>query len=97
MVVDIHTTKQATTFTFITYTTIYSDLKMWGAYSMLSSEHETIFQSEANSQMLIHALAIMQRIQSYDLFVLERFREWTERGGYKRYIETLGLIGLPNI
>ena len=63
---------------------------------MLFSKHERIIQSEGNSQERIHALAIMQRMQSHELFVLERFMEWTERGGYKRHIKELG-FDLPNI
>ena len=75
---------------YVHYPRYDRDLKMWGAYSMLFSEHETIFQSEADSRTRIHGLAIMQRMQSHELFVLERFMEWTERGGYKRHIKELG-------
>ena len=70
--------------------------KMWGAYSMrFFSEHERIFRSAPYARMRIHALAIFQRMQSHELFVLERFMEWTKRGGYERRIEELG-SGLPN-
>ena len=70
--------------------------KMWGAYSMcFSSEHQTIFTSEASAEERIRGLAIMQRMQSHELFVLERFREWTKRGGYERCIEVLK-SGLPD-
>lgn len=63
--------------------------KGWGAYFLLYSAHKTIFTDQSDRRKRIRALAIMQRMQSHELFVLERFKEWTDRGGYDRCIKFL--------
>ena len=75
---------------YVHYPQFNNDRNMWGAYTMLFQKSATIFKAETIREDRIHALAIMQRMQSHELFLVEKLMEWSSRGGYERCIKVLG-------